>query len=76
VKGLGHNTKLGGALIVMSVAGGAVLPPLLGAIARTSGSVALGYVVVVAAYVLVFAYCLTQGRDVSLQSVDRVPEVF
>ena len=76
VKGLGHNTKLGGALIVMSVAGGAVLPPLLGAIARTSGSVALGYVVVVAAYVLVFGYRLTQGRDVSLQSVDRVPEVF
>ena len=76
VKGLGRNTKLGGALIVMSVAGGAVLPPVLGAIARRSGSIALGYSVVVAAYVLVFAYCLTQGRDVSLQSVERAPEVF
>ena len=76
VKGLGHNTKLGGALIVMSVAGGAVLPPLLGAIARSSGSLALGYVVVVAAYLIVLAYCLIQGRDISLQSVERVPEIF
>jgi len=75
VKGLGRNTKLGGAMIVMSVAGGAVLPPILGAIARRSGSIALGYSVVVAAYVLVFGYCFTQGRDVSLQSVERAPEV-
>ena len=62
-------------MIVMSVAGGAVLPPVLGAIARRSGSIALGYSVVVAAYVLVFGYCFTQGRDVSLQSVERAPEV-
>lgn len=76
VKGLGRNTKLGGALIVMSVAGGAVLPPALGAIARASGSLALGYVVVVAAYIVILGYCLLQGRDVSLKSIERVPEVF
>ena len=76
VKGLGRNTKLGGALIVMSVAGGAVLPPLLGAISRASGNLALGYSVVVVAYLLVFGYCLIQGRDVSPQSVERVPEIF
>jgi MFS transporter, FHS family, L-fucose permease len=75
VKGLGRNAKLG-ALIVMSVAGRAVLPPLLGAIARSSRRLALGYVVVVAAYVMVLGYCLAQGRDVSLQSVERVPEIF
>jgi FHS family L-fucose permease-like MFS transporter len=76
VKGLGRNTKLGGALIVMSVAGGAVLPPLLGAISRASGNLALGYSVVVVAYLLVLGYCLIQGRDVSLHSVERVPEIF
>jgi len=76
VKGLGRNTKLGSALIVMSVVGGAVLPPFLGAIARSSGSIALGYSVVVAAYLLVFAYSLLQRRDVSPQSVERAPEVF
>jgi MFS transporter, FHS family, L-fucose permease len=76
VKGLGRNTKLGGALIVMSVAGGAVLPPILGAIARASGSLALGYIVVVGAYLVILGYCVVQGRDVSLKSVERVPEVF
>jgi len=76
VKGLGRNTKLGGALIVMSVAGGAVLPPVLGAIARATGRLALGYIVVVAAYAVILGYCLLQKRDVSFQSVDRAPEIF
>ena len=76
VNGLGHNIKLGGALIVMSVAGGAVLPPALGSIAHASGKLSLGYVVVVAAYLLVFTYCLLQRRNVSLQSVERVREIF
>ena len=60
----------------MSVAGGAVLPPALGSIAHASGKLSLGYVVVVAAYLLVFTYCLLQRRNVSLQSVERVPEIF
>ena len=74
VKGLGEHTKLGGALVVMSVAGGALLPPLLGVIARLTGRLANGYSVVVAAYVVVLVYCLLQRRDLSLASVERVPE--
>jgi len=42
----------------------------------TSGSLALGYVVVAAAYIVILGYCLLQGRDVSLKSIERVPEVF
>ena len=76
VKGLGPNTKLGGALIVMSIVGGAALPLLLGAIARATGSMARGYFVVAASYVVVVIYGFAQGRDVSLESVDRVPENF
>lgn len=76
VKGLGPNTKLGGALIVMSIVGGAALPLLLGAIARSTGSMARGYLIVAAAYVVVVIYGFAQGRDVSLESVDRVPENF
>lgn len=76
VKGLGPNTKLGGALIVMSIVGGAALPLLLGAIARSTGSMARGYLIVVAAYLVVVVYGFAQGRDVSLESVDRVPENF
>lgn len=76
VKGLGANTKLGGALIVMAIVGGAAFPPLLGAIARSTGSLAHGYVVVAVAYLAVVIYGFAQGRDVSLASVDRVPETF
>jgi FHS family L-fucose permease-like MFS transporter len=76
VKGLGPNTKLGGALIVMSIVGGAAIPLLLGAIARSTGSLALGYIVVAVAYVAVVIYGFAQGRDVSLASIDRVPEAF
>ena len=38
-------------------------------------ALALGYIVVVAAYVVILGYCLLQGRDVSLKSIERVPEV-
>ncbi len=76
VKGLGANTKIGGALIVMSIVGGAALPLMLGAIARFTGSLARGYVVVAAAYMVVVIYSFAQGRDVSLASVDRAPEAF
>lgn len=56
VKGLGPNTKLGGSFLVMAVAGGAVFPPILGWIARQTGSVAQGYVVPLLGYVAVALY--------------------
>lgn len=76
VKGLGPNTKLGGALIVMSIVGGAAIPLLLGAIAHSTNSYARGYIVVAIAYVAVVIYGFAQGHDVSLASVDRAPEAF
>lgn len=45
LKGLGDNTKLGGSMLVMAIVGGALFPLALGAIARTTGSMALGYIV-------------------------------
>jgi hypothetical protein len=45
LKGLGENTKLGGSMLVMAIVGGAFFPLVLGAIARSTGSMALGYVV-------------------------------
>ncbi|MGA8938990.1 MAG: L-fucose:H+ symporter permease [Acidobacteriaceae bacterium] len=56
VKGLGPNTKLGGSVIVMAVVGGAAFPPLLGLIAKHTGSYARGYVIVAVAYVVVALY--------------------
>ena len=46
LKGLGPNTKLAGSLlVVMAIVGGALFPLVLGVIARSTGSLALGYIV-------------------------------
>jgi FHS family L-fucose permease-like MFS transporter len=58
VKGLGPNTKIGGSVIVMSVIGAGLVPPMLGFIAKRSGSYALGYTVALSAYIVVAFYGL------------------
>jgi MFS transporter, FHS family, L-fucose permease len=45
LKGLGANTKLAGSLLVMAIVGGAIFPPILGWIAKSTGSLARGYIV-------------------------------
>ena len=62
VKGLGPNTKMGGSLIVMSVIGGALTPPLVGVIAKHTGSLALGYLLPLAGYVVVALFGFLNGR--------------
>ncbi len=69
VKGLGPNTKLAGSFLVMAVAGGAVFPPILGWIARQTGSVAQGYIVPLLGYVVVALY----GLMVRHKIVDSLP---
>jgi MFS transporter, FHS family, L-fucose permease len=66
VKGLGERTKLGGSLLVMSIVGAAIVPPVLGLIAKRSGSYAFGYSVVILCYAVVAAYGLRarKGGDV------------
>jgi FHS family L-fucose permease-like MFS transporter len=63
LKGLGANTKLAGSFLVMAVAGGAVFPPILGLIARQTGSVAKGYIVPLVGYVGVVLYCFAVRRS-------------
>ena len=69
VKGLGPNTKLAGSFLVMAVAGGAVFPPVLGFIARQTGSVANGYIVPLFGYVVVALY----GLMVRHKAADPMP---
>lgn len=69
IKDLGPNTKLGGSLLVMSVAGGGVFPPLLGWVAKRTGSYALSYVVPLVAYIVIALYGY-YGRQ--LKSSDRL----
>ncbi|PVX44512.1 FHS family L-fucose permease-like MFS transporter [Flavobacterium sp. 103] len=58
IDGLGHNTKIGSSLIVMSIVGGALLPPVLGLISDATGNIQNGYVVPLTCFsvILLFAF--------------------
>lgn len=62
LKRLGPNTKVGGSLIVMAIVGGAVLTPLMGLIAESFHSIALAYLVPLAAYIFVAIYSFAGAR--------------
>jgi MFS transporter, FHS family, L-fucose permease len=68
LKGLGRNTKIAGSLLVMAIVGGAIFPPVLGLIARQTGSLALGYVVPLAGFVGVALYGFYQATQRTLLS--------
>jgi MFS transporter, FHS family, L-fucose permease len=70
LKGLGRNTKIGGSLLVMAIVGGAIFPPVLGLIARQTGSLALGYVVPLVGFVGVAAFGFYQRTQRTLLSGD------
>lgn len=58
IEGLGHNTKIGSSLIVMSIVGGAFLPPILGLISDETASIQNGYIVPLVCFlvILLFAF--------------------
>lgn len=56
IKGLGPATKLGGSLMVMSIIGGAVFPPLEGLIFGATHSMAAAMSVMVVAYAFIAYY--------------------
>lgn len=55
IRGLGEHTKLGSSLIVMSIVGGALAPPLMGHIADVS-SMRIGLLVPLACFIAIAAY--------------------
>ncbi len=69
IKGLGPDTKLGGSLIVMSVVGAAIIPPVLGLVAKHTGSYALGYMVVAVCYLVVAIYGLKARSPANVHTV-------
>lgn len=58
IEGLGHNTKIGSSLIVMSIVGGALLPPVLGIISDATANIQNGYIVPLVCFlvILLFAF--------------------
>ena len=56
IKDLGGDTKIGSSLIIMSIVGGAVLPPILGYIADRTGNIQNGYIVPLVCFSVVFLF--------------------
>lgn len=61
IEGLGGRTKLGSSLLVMSIAGGAIVPPLMGAISDRHG-IQLAYIAPLACFILVLLFARTAKR--------------
>src|SRR5271154_742544 len=74
LKGLGPNTKLAGSLLVMAIVGGALFPLVLGFIAKTTGSLALGYVVPLIGFAVVALYGFLAPR-IQPREVAGAPQV-
>jgi FHS family L-fucose permease-like MFS transporter len=55
IKDLGSDTKFGSSLIIMSIVGGAVLPPVMGYIADQS-NIQIGYIVPLICFAVVFFF--------------------
>jgi len=55
---LGRFTKIGGALLIMGIVGGAVLPPLYGALSAAMGSAQLGYIIMIPCYLYILFFAV------------------
>jgi len=58
MNGLGRFTKTGAALLIMGIAGGAILPPLYGKIAEMAGSRQMAYWTLLPCYIYLFYYAV------------------
>ena len=62
IDGLGQHTKIGSSLIVMSIVGGALLPPLLGIISDKTGNIQNGYVVPLICFAVILLFSVNVQR--------------
>lgn len=62
VEGTGADTKSASSLIIMSIVGGAIIPPILGAISDSTGNLQLGYYVVLLCFAVVFVFALKHNK--------------
>lgn len=58
IKGLGKATKPASSLIIMSIVGGALLPPVLGLISDNTGSIQNGYFIPLLCFIVVLLFAL------------------
>jgi MFS transporter, FHS family, L-fucose permease len=66
INGLGKFTKIGAALLIMGIIGGAVLPPLYGEFSELVDSKKLGYSLMIPCYIYILYYAIS-GSKVGLK---------
>jgi FHS family L-fucose permease-like MFS transporter len=62
IQDIGADTKAGSSLIIMSIVGGAVLPPVLGYIADATKNIQYGYVVPLVCFAVILYFGLKGHR--------------
>lgn len=56
IKDLGKDTKFGSSLIIMSIVGGAILPPVMGYVSDVTHNIQIGYIVPLICFAVVFFF--------------------
>lgn len=56
IRDLGGDAKFGSSLIIMSIVGGAVMPPLMAQISDMTGNIQLGYIIPLICFAIVFLF--------------------
>lgn len=72
IKDLGNDTAYGSSLIIMSIVGGAIIPPIFGFISDQTGNIQLGYFVPMICF-SVIAFFAMKGSNVSPQVIATEP---
>ncbi len=62
-KGLGEDTKIGSAGLIMAIGGGAALPPVQGYISDATGSINMSYWIPLLCFAIITVYGIISDRD-------------
>ncbi len=68
LEGLGKYTAQGSALLIMAIAGGAILPLVFGKVAQISGDMQMSYLVGIVCYLFIFMYGIRWHKSSSWKS--------
>lgn len=68
IEGLGRFTKIGSALLIMGIVGGAILPPLYGKISEIIGNQQVAYLMMIPAYLYILFFAL-KGHKIGKQII-------
>jgi glucose/galactose transporter len=68
IDGLGKFTKIGSALLIMGIVGGAILPPLYGKISELINNKQMAYLIMIPAYLFILYYAMA-GHKVGREKV-------